>query len=391
MVWVGRLRGGRDLHNVFQVGEDFLFNRLLQALVRGVLELPALARVGRNTNQNLLAEGVLRVLADPDLLLDGAHQLLVRLHLFFGDRVFDLLLVAVGLDVVEVVVAHRPRHLLERIDEGALHLGLRHLVVLLAGRRDEVQVALALVERNPRVLLKPALDRAQGVNRVDTGDAVAHERRRQAVDDVARADAVHPLAHGLLFQLAHVLRLVAFHVLAVVELHLLDDVHVGALRLFQPGHHGEHRGDLQGARRDVDVAQDVGLVEELVVDSFFLRDAEVVGDAHQDDAVLQRLTLLVARERDVLVLVRVRHDDLVGVDHREAARLDVLLLREREQGVEELLVNFEHLDELHDAAVGDVQFAVEAVGARVTLHPDLADGREVNRAGQLRDVLRLRV
>src|SRR5438105_1672750 len=38
LVWVGRLRGGRDLHNVFQVGEDFLFNRLLQTLVRSVLE-----------------------------------------------------------------------------------------------------------------------------------------------------------------------------------------------------------------------------------------------------------------------------------------------------------------------------------------------------------------
>src|SRR2546423_11030624 len=196
LVWVGRLRGGRYLHNVFQVGEDFLFNRLLQALVRGVLELPALARVRRNPNQNLLAEGVLRVLADPDLLLDGAHQLLVRLHLLFGNRVFDLLLVAVGLDVVEVVVADGARHLLERVDEGALHLGLRHLVVLLAGRRDEVEIALALVGRNPCVLLEAALDRAQTVNLADARDAIAHERRGEAVDDVAGGGGRPSLAPG---------------------------------------------------------------------------------------------------------------------------------------------------------------------------------------------------
>ena len=106
---------------------------------------------------------------------------------------------------------------------------------------------------------------------------------------------------------------------------------------------------------------------------------------------MEGLRLLVAGKRDVLVLVRVRDDDLVGVDHGEAPGLDGLLLREREQAVEELLVNLQHLDELHDAAVGDVQLAVEAVRAGVTLHPDLADGREVNRAGQFRDVLRLRV
>src|SRR5687768_18073173 len=50
-----------------------------------------------------------------------------------------------------------------------------------------------------------------------------------------------------------------------------------------------------------------------------------------------------------LGLIGVRDDALVGVDHREAAGLDVLLLREREQSVQELLVRLEHLDELHQA------------------------------------------
>src|SRR5947208_1442607 len=64
LVGVGRLGGGRDLHHVLEVGEDFLLDGLLQALVRGVLELLALARVRRDAYENLLAEGVLRVLAD---------------------------------------------------------------------------------------------------------------------------------------------------------------------------------------------------------------------------------------------------------------------------------------------------------------------------------------
>ena len=106
---------------------------------------------------------------------------------------------------------------------------------------------------------------------------------------------------------------------------------------------------------------------------------------------MQGLALAIGDEGAVLVFVGVRQNRLVGVDHREAARLNVLLLAERQQAVEELLVDLQHLDEFHEAAVGDVQLAVEAVGARVALDADLADGREVNRAGQFGDVLRLGV
>src|SRR5262249_1132992 len=49
------------------------------------------------------------------------------------------------------------------------------------------------------------------------------------------------------------------------------------------------------------------------------------------------------------------------------------------------------LDELHHASIRDVELAVEAVRAWIALHAVIADRRQVDRAGQLRDVLRLRV
>ena len=60
------------------------------------------------------------------------------------------------------------------------------------------------------------------------------ERAGEAVDDVARRDAVHALAHGLVLQLPHVLLAEALHVLAVVELQLLHQAHAGLLRRLEP-------------------------------------------------------------------------------------------------------------------------------------------------------------
>ena len=102
---------------------------------------------------------------------------------------------------------------------------------------------------------------------------------------------------------------------------------------------------------------------------------------------MERLALLIAHKGRVLGLVGVRDHHLVGVNHREAPGLDVLLLGQGEQHVQKALVHLEHLDELHDAPVGDVQLTVEAVSARVALRAVLADGGEVNRAGKLADVL----
>ncbi len=142
--------------------------------------------------------------------------------------------------------------------------------------------------------------------------------------------------------------------------------------------------------RDVDAAQ-VALAQQFLVDADLVRDAQVVGDFDEDDPVLERLALFVADEGAVLVLVGVGNDHLVGVDHREAAGLDVLLLGEGEEHVEEALVDLQHLNELHHPPVGDVELAVEAVAAGIAFRADLADRRKVDAADQFGDVLGFRV
>src|SRR5262249_13071571 len=103
LIGVRRLAGGCDLHNILQVGEYLLLDRFFQAFVRSVFELLAFARVTRNANQDLLPESVLGIFRDSNLLFDRAHQLLIRFVFFFGDWIAHAFLVAIGLDVVEVV------------------------------------------------------------------------------------------------------------------------------------------------------------------------------------------------------------------------------------------------------------------------------------------------
>src|SRR4030095_8538397 len=91
-----------------------------------------------------------------------------------------------------------------------------------------------------------------------------------------------------------------------------------------------------------------------------LRD---VWDVDLDRAVAERLHELVVQELLVLRLVRVTDDDLVDVGLRELLRLDLLLLRRSEEVVEERDVELQHLDELDDATVRDVELAVEVEGA----------------------------
>src|SRR6185503_7306227 len=270
--------------------------RLFQTLMRVVLERLALASIRRDADQYLLPESVLRVFRDPNLLLDRAHQLLVRLHLLFSDWILDPFLVAESFDVVEIVVAHRARHLFKRIDERSLHFDLRELVVLFARLRDVVQILFTLLGAYARVLFETVFDRTQRIDRIDTRDTVANECARQTIDDVAWRDTVHAFAHRLFFQLAHVFRLVTLDVLAVVKFHLLHDVDVLSLGFFEASHHRKHRGHFQSIWREVNVAQHFRLVQELVVNPLFLRDAQVVRHFHENDAILQRFRFAIARE-----------------------------------------------------------------------------------------------
>ena len=93
----------------------------------------------------------------------------------------------------------------------------------------------------------------------------------------------------------------------------------------------------------------------------------------------------------VFRLVGVADDDLVDVGLGELLGLDLVFLAGAEQVVEEGDVELEDFDELDDAAVGDVELAVEVEGARIALGAVLGDLAIVDVAGQLGRVLVLLV
>ena len=84
-------------------------------------------------------------------------------------------------------------------------------------------------------------------------------------------------------------------------------------------------------------------------------------------------------------------DDLVDVRLRELLRLDLVLLGGAQQVVEERHVELEHLDELEQPAVGDVELAVEVEGARIGVGAVDGDLAVVDVAGELGGVLVLLV
>ncbi len=134
---------------------------------------------------------------------------------------------------------------------------------------------------------------------------------------------------------------------------------------------------------------EAGPFQELLIDVHLSGGAQIVGHLHHDHAILQRFGFLVGQKFFELGLVGVGDDELIGIDQREAAGLDVLLLGEREEDIEKALVGLEHLDELNHAAVGDVELAVEAIRPRVGFRAEFADGGQIDAAHQLRDVLTL--
>ena len=115
-----------------------------------------------------------------------AHQPLIRVDIVAGDRVLDLGAVAEGIHVVQVVVQQGLGRLFVGVDEGALDLFLGQLVVVFAGLVDEAEQA-AVLFLVAGVLLEAVAQGAQDIDRRDVALAALDQRRRDAVDDEARA------------------------------------------------------------------------------------------------------------------------------------------------------------------------------------------------------------
>src|SRR5207247_10147982 len=87
--------------------------------------------------------------------------------------------------------------------------------------------------------------------------------------------------------------------------------------------------------------------------------------------------------------VRMSEYDLVDVGLGELLGLDLVLLRRAKQVVEEGDVELENLDELDQAAVCDVELAVEVEGARVRVGTVLGNLPVVDVARQFARALAL--
>src|SRR5215467_13086695 len=109
----------------------------------GVVERLSASSQRRDANEYLFPERLLGVVGDADLLFNRLHQLLVRLHILFGDGIAYLGLVTIRLDIVQIVIEQRTSRLLKGIDKRPLNFLSGHIVVLFAGLADEIEIPLA--------------------------------------------------------------------------------------------------------------------------------------------------------------------------------------------------------------------------------------------------------
>ena len=215
---------------------------------------------------------------------------------------------------------------------------------------------------------------------------MGHQGVGNLVLHVAGRDADHALLRGLLAELLDVLLGEAGQRLAVVELQLLQPREAGVLRLLEPRENGPHGGHFDRVRRDV-LAADRPLVVVLLVNLHLVRQRRDVRHVDLHRAVAERFHELVVLQPAILGLVRVADDHLVDIGLGELLRLDAVLLARAEQVVQERHVELQHFDELDDAAVGDVEFAVEVERPRIAVAAVLGDLAVVDVAGQLGGVL----
>ena len=135
------------------------------------------------------------------------------------------------------------------------------------------------------------------------------------------------------------------------------------------------------------VCAEVRVANDLLVDLHLFGQPQVVRHLDDDDAVEDRFVGVVGAELLPLGLVRVRDDRDVDVDHAVAAGgRDHLLLRGGDHRVQVLGLVLEDLDELDDAAIADVERAVQVEHARIAFGVDVELG-DVLRADQYGGVL----
>ena len=129
------------------------------------------------------------------------------------------------------------------------------------------------------------------------------------------------------------------------------------------------------------------LVVILLVNLHFVVELRDVRNIDLHRAVAQRFHELVVLQPAILGLVRVPDDHLVDIGLRELLRLDPMLLARTQQVVQKRHIELQHFDKLDNAAIGDVEFAVEVECPRIAVAAVLGDLAVVDVAGELGRVL----
>ena len=152
--------------------------------------------------------------------------------------------------------------------------------------------------------------------------------------------------------------------LTVVKLQFLEQRQVCLLRRFQARQHSPHGRHLDGVGRDMLAADSVGVVI-LFVDLDFIVE---LGDVRNIDlyrTVAKRFHELIVLEFPVFRLVGMADDDFIDIGLRELLRFDLVLLACAEQVIQKCDFELQDFDELDDAAIGYIEFAVEVERASI--------------------------
>ena len=139
------------------------------------------------------------------------------------------------------------------------------------------------------------------------------------------------------------------------------------------------------------LATDLPAVVVLLVDLDLIREPRDVGNVDLDRPVPKRLHELVRLKLLVLRLVGVTDDHFIDVGLGELLGFDLVFLAGSQEIVQEGDVELEDFDEFDDAAVGDVELAVEIEGAGIALRAVFRDLAIVDVARELGRVLVLLV
>ena len=133
------------------------------------------------------------------------------------------------------------------------------------------------------------------------------------------------------------------------------------------------------------------LVVILLINLHFVVEPRDVRNIDLHRPVAERFHELIVLQPPILGLIRVPDDHLIDIGLRKLLRLDPMLLARAQKVVQKRHIELQHFDKLDNAAIRDVEFAVEVERPRIAVAAVLGDFAVVDVARELGRVLVLLV